>query len=383
MEFIASYLEITCVYYILLDNHDLQSCQVGQGKDVAITTPAQLTLCSLGHQAVPWLAGGLDSMWHISTNGFWSEKNSLISVWLQIARQCFQPSTWSVLPRVTTSWGLNTFRLNIISKLFDRTTIQWNYSFLCGNCQLAPPTWAIMKDSARFTRSGHLNVKLALKSELRPTRWRIKLSIIQNTRWVKTVTFSHHKSSQRIDTWQPTDREDTMPSWTEPTLDQLIIGFNASKSINYATPMWNKHIYLTSNSVETNTHVSTLHSMIRKQLSKIGQSTEWHFNTQTPVGVQISLRYSNIKGVRLTSPQYPVAHLGHQQLSCWTWHSWPESSHSSLPHKQGKSEGFESCDWPIVRKRPIWVKIGDALYRVTLKFDGWPALLFQALCNIS
>ena len=39
---------------------------------------------------------------------------------------------------------------------------------------------------------------------------------------------------------------------------------------------------------------------------------------------------------------------------------------------QGKSEGFESCDRPIVRKRPIWVKIGDILYRVTLKFDGWP-----------
>ena len=28
--------------------------------------------------------------------------------------------------------------------------------------------------------------------------------------------------------------------------------------------------------------------------------------------------------------------------------------------KQSKSEGFESCDRPIVRKRPIWVKIGDA-----------------------
>ena len=41
-------------------------------------------------------------------------------------------------------------------------------------------------------------------------------------------------------------------------------------------------------------------------------------------------------------------------------------------NKQGKSEGFESCDRPIVRKRPIWVKIGDVLYRVTLKFDGWP-----------
>ena len=27
--------------------------------------------------------------------------------------------------------------------------------------------------------------------------------------------------------------------------------------------MWNKHIYLTRNSVETNTHVSTLHSMIQ------------------------------------------------------------------------------------------------------------------------
>ena len=121
------------------------------------------------------------------------------------------------------------------------------------------------------------------KSKLRPTRQIIRLSVIQNTRWVKTVTFSHHKSpSQRIDTWQLTDREGTMLSWTKPTLDQLIIRFNTSKSINYATPMWNKHIYLTPNSVETNTHVSTLHSMIRKQLSKIGQSTEWHFNTQGP-----------------------------------------------------------------------------------------------------
>ena len=40
--------------------------------------------------------------------------------------------------------------------------------------------------------------------------------------------------------------------------------------------------------------------------------------------------------------------------------------------QQGKSEGCESCDRPIVRKRPIWVKIGDVLFRVTLKFDGWP-----------
>ena len=49
---------------------------------------------------------------------------------------------------------------------------------------------------------------------------------------------------------------------------------------------------------------------------------------------------------------------------------WPWNLTDDL--EQGKSEGFESCDWPIVRKRPIWVKIGDVLYRVTLKFDGWP-----------
>ena len=41
-----------------------------------------------------------------------------------------------------------------------------------------------------------------------------------------------------------------------------------------------------------------------------------------------------------------------------------------LVPQQGKSEGFESWDRPIVRKRPIWVKIGDVLSRVTLKFDG-------------
>ena len=42
----------------------------------------------------------------------------------------------------------------------------------------------------------------------------------------------------------------------------------------------------------------------------------------------------------------------------------------SSAKEQGKSEGFESCDRPIVRKCPIWVKIGDVLSRVTLKFDG-------------
>ena len=49
---------------------------------------------------------------------------------------------------------------------------------------------------------------------------------------------------------------------------------------------------------------------------------------------------------------------------------WPWNLTDDL--EQGKSEGFESCDRPIVRKRPIWVKIGDVLSCVTLKFDGWP-----------
>ena len=49
---------------------------------------------------------------------------------------------------------------------------------------------------------------------------------------------------------------------------------------------------------------------------------------------------------------------------------WPSNLTDDL--EQGKSDGSESCDRPIVRKRPIWVKISDVLYRVTLKFDGWP-----------
>ena len=49
---------------------------------------------------------------------------------------------------------------------------------------------------------------------------------------------------------------------------------------------------------------------------------------------------------------------------------WPCNLTDDL--EQGKSEGYENCDPPIIRKRPIWVKIGDVLSHVTLKFDGWP-----------
>ena len=69
MEFITLYLEITRVYYIQRDNRDLQSCQVDQGKDVAIIAISKSTLCTLGHQAVPRLVSGLDLIWHTSTRG--------------------------------------------------------------------------------------------------------------------------------------------------------------------------------------------------------------------------------------------------------------------------------------------------------------------------
>ena len=84
-------------------------------------------------------------------------------------------------------------------------------------------------------------------------------------------------SAQRFDTWKPIDKEGTMPSWTELTLDQLIIRFNARKSSNYATPNWNNRIYMIPNLVAINTHVSAQYD--REQLSKLGQSTKWHVNT--------------------------------------------------------------------------------------------------------
>ena len=59
----------------------------------------------------------------------------------------------------------------------------------------------------------------------------------------------------------------------------------------------------------------------------------------------------------------------HAMIMLWNYVSLRYSTNED---KQGKSEGFETCDRPIVRKRPIWVKIGDVLSRVTLKFDGWP-----------
>ena len=131
----------------------------------------------------------LDSMWHTSTRRFRSEKNSLISVWVRVARLCFERSTWNVLPRVTKNWGLNTLRLNLFSKLFHRTTCQWTCSFLWRNSQLAPPMRAIMRNLAGCTRSKPLNFIWSQKSKSRPILQRIRLSVTENTRCIETVAF--------------------------------------------------------------------------------------------------------------------------------------------------------------------------------------------------
>ena len=70
---------------------------------------------------------------------------------------------------------------------------------------------------------------------------------------------------------------------------------------------------------------------------------------------------------------YSQSGLVPRPLTCrWRLLHWATCRTTQNSHKQGKSEGFESCDRPIVRKRPIGFKIRDVMSRVTLKFDGWP-----------
>ena len=122
-----------CVYYIQLDNRDLQSCQVTQGKDVAIIAISKSTLCTLGHQAVPRLISGLDLMWHTST--------------ILIGEEFFD----------FCCLGSDCLAMK-----------QWNHSFPGQNCPLVPPTWAIMRDiivtagsSSNSSGGGHSNNTMA------------------------------------------------------------------------------------------------------------------------------------------------------------------------------------------------------------------------------
>ena len=58
------------------------------------------------------------------------------------------------------------------------------------------------------------------------------------------------------------------------------------------------------------------------------------------------------------------------------WWMTLKNNRASLPSYIKLCASFQSHQWiqtgVTVRKRSIWVKIGDFLSRVTLKFDGWP-----------
>ena len=56
---------------------------------------------------------------------------------------------------------------------------------------------------------------------------------------------------------------------------------------------------------------------------------------------------------------------------------WPWKTNRSPPlHYIKLCTSFQSHGWiqtgVTVRKRSIWIKIGNSLFRVTLKFGGWP-----------
>ena len=60
------------------------------------------------------------------------------------------------------------------------------------------------------------------------------------------------------------------------------------------------------------------------------------------------------------------------QFDVWPWKTIGHLFYatSSFVHHFVANRWFQT--WVTVRKRLIWVKIRDVLYRVTLKFDGWP-----------
>ena len=85
-----------------------------------------------------------------------------------------------------------------------------------------------------------------------------------------------------------------------------------------------------------------------------------------------TLRLANVRIWQQCSLSYHQYSNIHHLISNKHWYFAIACLNTLNINKQGKSEGFESCDRPIVRKCPIWVKFGDVLSRVTLKFDGWP-----------
>ena len=127
-------------------------------------------------------------------------------------------------------------------------------------------------------------------------------------------------------------------------------------------------------------HLSCINPSICTELAAQGLFLSVHFNVLTMeyIASELILQH-HIKKWRSTFHKYTVCiekylliYLGWRCNKTLFLYFMGFNGLIPITLKQGKSEGFESCDWPIVRKRPIWVKFGDALYRVTLKFDEWP-----------
>ena len=79
---------------------------------------------------------------------------------------------------------------------------------------------------------------------------------------------------------------------------------------------------------------------------------------------------------RFTRPRYIGSTLYFVQRDLEIWWMTLENNRAPLLYYIKLCASFQSHGWiqtgVTVRKRTIWVKIGNFLSRVTLKFDGWP-----------
>ena len=114
--------------------------------------------------------------------------------------------------------------------------------------------------------------------------------------------------------------------------------------------------------------------LLKKNIAKESKSNPKRFwkYTQSKLKTRANVPDLQLPGTE-TSPKFTTSDTEKAEVLLQYFSSvfTVEQPNENMPlFQQGKSEGFESCDRPIVRKRPIWVKISDVLSRVTLKFDG-------------
>ena len=115
-------------------------------------------------------------------------------------------------------------------------------------------------------------------------------------------------------------------------------------------------------------HRNVSYLALKPEYSGQTRSKWWHADTSAPYKIWYTCWLWRING----SLSYIRDNWNNQNHFSTTNWEMIKNANIFFCSQQGKSEGFVSCDRPIVRKRPIWVKICDVLYCVTLKFDGWP-----------